>query len=99
MDWDYSLNIAQTMHYRLRPIKSVQIRFDYLVSHFIHVQIFQIDFYSRLPFSPRPNISDIVAADKTNSSRYHFLSFFTIVFTSIKLHVKRTTANIDHFNL
>ena len=32
------------MHYRLRPIESVQFRFDNLGSHFIRVQIYQIDF-------------------------------------------------------
>ena len=32
------------MHYRLRPIKEIQFGFAYFVSHFIRVQIFQIDF-------------------------------------------------------
>ena len=32
------------MHYRLRPIKDVQFGFAHFVSHFIRVQIFQIDF-------------------------------------------------------
>ena len=32
------------LHYRLRPIESVQFRFDNLGSHFIRVLIFQIDF-------------------------------------------------------
>ena len=33
-----------SLHYWLRPIESVQFRFDILGSHFIRVQIFQIDF-------------------------------------------------------
>ena len=32
------------MHYRLRPIKEVQFGFAHFMSHFIRVQIFQIDF-------------------------------------------------------
>ena len=36
------------MHYWLRPIEGVQFRFDNFGSHFIRVQIFQIDF-STLP--------------------------------------------------
>ena len=32
------------MHYRLRPIKEVQFGFAHFVSHFICIQIFQIDF-------------------------------------------------------
>ena len=32
------------MHYRLRPIKRGQFRFANFASHFISVQIFQIDF-------------------------------------------------------
>ena len=35
---------VQAVHYRLRPIESVQFRLDNLGSHFIRVQIFQIDF-------------------------------------------------------
>ena len=31
-------------HYRLRPIKEVQFGFAHFMSHFIRVQIFQIDF-------------------------------------------------------
>ena len=33
-----------TMNYRLGPIKEVQFRFANLASHFMHIQIFQIDF-------------------------------------------------------
>ena len=36
------------VHYRLRPIKEVQFGFAHFVSHFIRVQIFQINF-STLP--------------------------------------------------
>ena len=36
--------LYQPLHYRLRPIESVQFRFDNLGSHFIRVQIYQIDF-------------------------------------------------------
>ena len=32
------------MHYRSKPIKEVQFGFAHFVSHFIRVQIFQIDF-------------------------------------------------------
>ena len=35
---------GRPVHYRLRPIESVQFRFDNLGSHFIRAQIFQIDF-------------------------------------------------------
>ena len=33
-----------SVHYRLRPIKEVQFGFAHFMSHFIRVQIFQIDF-------------------------------------------------------
>ena len=36
--------IQHPLHYWLRPIESVRFRFDNLGSHFIRVQIFQIDF-------------------------------------------------------
>jgi len=36
------------MHYWLRPIEGVQFRFDNFGSHFIRVQIFQIDFSTLL---------------------------------------------------
>ena len=38
----------ETIHYRIRPIKSVQFRFDNLGSHFIRVLIFII-FHQYLP--------------------------------------------------
>ena len=34
----------ETLHYRLKPIKEAQFGFAHFVSHFIRVQIFQIDF-------------------------------------------------------
>ena len=37
-----------TLHYWLRPIEGVQFRFDNFGSHFIRVQIFQIDFSTLL---------------------------------------------------
>ena len=39
---------TETVHYRLRPIEGVQFRFDNFGSHFICVQIFQIDFSTLL---------------------------------------------------
>ena len=36
--------LHSAMHYRLRPIKECQFRFANFTSHFIRVQIFQIDF-------------------------------------------------------
>ena len=40
--------ICNTLHYWLRPIEGVQFRFDNFGSHFIRVQIFQIDFSTLL---------------------------------------------------
>ena len=37
-------NNIEALHYRLRSIKEVQFGFAHFVSHFIRVQIFQIDF-------------------------------------------------------
>ena len=37
-------NIHQSFHYRARAIKEGQFRFANLTSHFIRIQIFQIDF-------------------------------------------------------
>ena len=37
-----------TLHYWLRPIESGQLRFQNFASHFIFVQIFQIDFSTLL---------------------------------------------------
>ena len=39
-----SENSHHALHYRLRPIKEVQFGFAHFMSHFIRVQIFQIDF-------------------------------------------------------
>ena len=39
-----SLVIGSPLHYRLRPIKECQFRFANFASHFIRIQIFQIDF-------------------------------------------------------
>ena len=38
------LNCTPPLHYGLRPIKGVHFRFANFASHFIRVQIFQIDF-------------------------------------------------------
>ena len=38
------LKSAQTLHYWLRPIRGVHFGFANFASHFIRVQIFQIDF-------------------------------------------------------
>ena len=39
---------SYALHYWLRPIEGVQFRFDNFGSHFIRVQIFQIDFSTLL---------------------------------------------------
>ena len=47
--WLTMTTMANTaLHYRLRPIEGVQFRFDNFGSHFISVQIFQIDFSTLL---------------------------------------------------
>ena len=43
-----SSSCYKTLHYWLRPIEGVQFRFDNFGSHFIRVQIFQIDFSTLL---------------------------------------------------
>ena len=37
-------DVNRAVHYRLSSIKGVQFRFTNFVSHFIRIQIFQIDF-------------------------------------------------------
>ena len=44
----FSASSQSTFHYGLRPIEGVQFRFDNFDSHFIRVQIFQIDFSTLL---------------------------------------------------
>ena len=44
MRWWSALRGWDTLHYRLRSIKEVQFGFAHFVSHFIRVQIFQIEF-------------------------------------------------------
>ena len=48
VNYDPTWDPAGAMHYRLRPIKRGQFRFSNFPSHFISVQIFQIDL-STLP--------------------------------------------------
>ena len=57
---------VDTLHNRLRPIKEVQFRFAHFVSHFINVQIFQIDLPLILSAIPS---HFIFVGDKMNTSQ------------------------------
>ena len=70
----------EPVHYRLRPIKEVQFGFAHFMSHFIRVQIFQIDFpliLSASKFFRYFPLSFHIVGDKMNSP-------FILKFNAIK---------------
>jgi len=61
------------MHYWLRPIEGVQFRFDNFGSHFIRVQIFQIDFSTLLLILSASKYFRLILKGPNE----HFSSFFS----------------------